>query len=423
MKDNKIKIKEGITLHIINTNKFKTNMISIFLTKKLTRENVTKEALIPAVLRLGTDNIKTQKEINKKLEEMYGANFNCGIEKRGDNHVLKFYIESICDEFSLNNEKVLKESLDLLMDIVFNPLTEDEAFCKKYVEGEKENLKRIIESKIDNKANYAYTRCIEEMYKNEAYELYEYGYIEDLENINEKNLYEYYKQFLNECKIDIFISGNITNEEKIEDEINNNNKIANIEDRTPDFIKDSKSDLIQTEKVKEVEEKMNIVQGKVVIGMSVKKNLPEEYINMYNAILGGGANSKLFQNVREKASLAYTAGSRYLKTKNNIIIRCGIEKSNYKKAIEIIKKQLEDMQKGDFSEEYILDAKELLIASLNKIEDEQASEISYYMTQELSENKNNIEETIEKITNVNKQNIIEVANNTAINTIYFLSNN
>lgn len=422
MKDNKIKIKEGITLHIINTNKFKTNMISIFLTKKLTRENVTKEALIPAVLRLGTDNIKTQKEINKKLEEMYGANFNCGIEKRGDNHVLKFYIESICDDFSLNSEKVLKESLDLLIDIVFNPLTEDGAFCKKYVKGEKENLKRIIESKIDNKANYAYTRCIEEMYKDEAYGLYEYGYIEDLENINEKNLYEYYKQFLNECKIDIFISGNITNEEKIEYEINNN-KIANLEDRTPDFIKDSKSDLIQTEKVKEVEEKMNIVQGKVVIGMSVKKNLPEEYINMYNAILGGGANSKLFQNVREKASLAYTAGSRYLKPKNNIIIRCGIETSNYEKAIEIIKKQLEDMQKGDFSEEYILDAKELLIASLNKIKDEQASEISYYMTQELSENKNNIEETIEKITNVNKQNIIEVANNTAINTIYFLSNN
>ena len=170
-----IKINEGINLHLINTNKFKTNIISVFLTKKLTREDVTKEALIPAVLRLGTANIKTQEELNKKLEDMYGADFNCGIEKRGDNHVLKFYIEAIEDEYALNGENIQKEVINLLLDIVFNPLVENSSFKKEYVDGEKENLKRIIESKIDNKSNYAYVRCIEEMYKNEPFGLYEYG--------------------------------------------------------------------------------------------------------------------------------------------------------------------------------------------------------------------------------------------------------
>jgi hypothetical protein len=38
-----------------------TNIISIFLTTNLKRETVTKNAIIPAVLRLGTNNIKTQK--------------------------------------------------------------------------------------------------------------------------------------------------------------------------------------------------------------------------------------------------------------------------------------------------------------------------------------------------------------------------
>ena len=221
MNYSQIKINEGVKLHLINTNKFKTNIVSVFLTKKLTRENITKEALIPAVLRLGTANAKTQEELNKKLENMYGADFNCGIEKRGDNGVLKFYIEAIEDEYALNGETIQKEAINLLLDIVFNPLIENSGFKKEYVDGEKENLKRIIESKIDNKSNYAYVRCIEEMYKNEPFGLYEYGYIEDLKNINENNLYEYYEEFLNNCKIDIFVSGNI-NEKEIEDTIKSN---------------------------------------------------------------------------------------------------------------------------------------------------------------------------------------------------------
>ena len=51
------------------------------LTTKLDRENVTKNALIPAVLKRGTKTLKTQEEINKKLEEMYGASLDCGLDK------------------------------------------------------------------------------------------------------------------------------------------------------------------------------------------------------------------------------------------------------------------------------------------------------------------------------------------------------
>ena len=167
---------------------------------------------------------------------------------------------------------------------------------------------------------------------------------------------------------------------------------------------------------------MNVAQGKIVIGISVKNDIQEAVLNIYNAILGGGANSKLFQNVREKASLAYTAGSRYLKTKNNIFIRCGIEIDNYDKTIQIIKEQLEDMKSGKFSDEDINNAKELLLASLNSLQDEQASEISYYISQELSDSEISVEQACENVKNVNKEQIIEAANNMMINTIFFLRN-
>ena len=191
----KVDIKEGIRLHILETNKFKTNLIGIFLTTPLNRENVTFNAMVPTILRRGTQNMKSIDVINRELEKMYGAIFDCGIDKTGDNQVLKFYIESINDTYLPEKEDMLKQSIEKISEIVFNPLVRDNAFDFEICESEKNNLKQIIESKIDNKSRYALERCIEEMYKNDEYGLFKYGYTEDLERINNANLYEYYKIF------------------------------------------------------------------------------------------------------------------------------------------------------------------------------------------------------------------------------------
>ena len=122
-------IKKGIKLHTIKTDKFKTNLIAVFLTAKLTRENVTKNAVISATLRRGSKSMPTQEEISKTMEEMYGASFDCGIYKTGDNQVLKFYIETVNDQYlPQKNENMLKTSLEKIFDIVFNPYTENESF-------------------------------------------------------------------------------------------------------------------------------------------------------------------------------------------------------------------------------------------------------------------------------------------------------
>lgn len=163
MQEKIIEIKKGIKLHLIKNDKFKTNLISVFITRPLNREEVTKNALIPAVLRRGTENLKTQEDINKQLENMYGSNFNCGIEKTGDNHVIKFYLESLNDNFISDTESLVQNSINTLFDIVFNPLLIENKFNTEYIDGEKNNLKQIINAKIDNKNLYSLIRCTEEM--------------------------------------------------------------------------------------------------------------------------------------------------------------------------------------------------------------------------------------------------------------------
>ena len=139
----KISLKPGINLHIINTNKFKTNLVAVFLTTPLNKENVTKNALIPMILRRGSKTLKNLEEINNKLDEMYGASFDCGIDKTGDNQILKFYMESINNNFLPENENLLKESIEVLFDLIFNPEIKNNSFKDEYVNSEKENLKHF----------------------------------------------------------------------------------------------------------------------------------------------------------------------------------------------------------------------------------------------------------------------------------------
>ena len=287
----------------LQSNKFKTNLCALFITVPLTKENCTKNALITSVLRRGTQNYKTQEEIAKRLEDLYGAGFNCGVDKLGEYHVLKFYLETLENTYTLNNENLLQDGINLLLDIVFNPLTQNDGFNKTYVEQEKINLKKLIESRKDNKALYAKERCLENMFIGESYGLYKYGTVEDLAKLNEKNLYEYYKELIKNCKIDLYITGNNID----------NVSIPDIPSKELEKIENIHIAPIIPNKINEVQD---VTQGKLIIGLNAN-SLNKAAVSMYNTILGGGANSKLFQNVREKASLAYSAGSSYIRRKKD----------------------------------------------------------------------------------------------------------
>ena len=383
---------------LIKTNRFKTNLYAIFLTIPMKKEDATINSLIPAVLRRGTEKYPTQLEIEKRLEEMYGASFNCGVDKIGNYQVLKFYIEGLSDEYTEEKQNIE----ELLKEIIYSPILENGYFKKEYVEQEKENLRLIIESRKDNKARYAYERCIEEMIENEPYGVYKYGTVEDVEKITPESLYNQYKKILKNAQIDVFGCGNQL--EEIEIPHKNTIEIKNT---------------IHENKHKEIKEKADVTQGKLIIGLDTpEENKPA--ITMYNAILGGGANSKLFQNVREKASLAYSAGSSYIRRINSMFIKTGIKNENYEKTLEIIKKQLQDMKQGNITDKEFRDAKQLIISSLKLIPEQQEDLIAFTYDQKIFGENQPIDEYISNISKVTKENVIEIAQKIDIDTIYFL---
>lgn len=424
MKYIKQNIKDGVTLHLIINENFKTDFSVVFISIPLEKENITKNALIPAVIKNGSKKYNNYQLINEELEMLYGASFDCGLDKTGDNLVLKFYIESINDNFLPEKNENLEQVLNLLLEIVFNPLVENESFKNQYVELEKRNLELLINSVKDDKDIYSYEKCINIMYKNSGYGLSKYGNIEDLKTINSENLYNRYKEIISKGKIDIIVSGNYE-KENIQRQIEENQFIKNLNSREDilninNFKTEIKEKIDNPETVKE---EMDVTQGKLVIGLDILPNNLEDFrfiAIMYNAIFGNGVNSKLFQIVREKESLAYTAKSEYVVQKNNIFIRCGIECEKYDKTVELIKVLLEQMKNGEFTEEDINKTKEYIISGIDSISEEQDTQILYLFGQELSKLPLKTEEYKEKIKAVTKEQITEFAKSIQLNTIYFL---
>ena len=394
----------------IETKKFKTNVYALYLTIPLTKENVTYNALIPTVLKRGCEKYNNQLEISKKLEEMYDATFGIGIAKVGNNEVLKFYIESLNNNYLPNNEDLSKTSIEMLINIVMKPYLINGKFDEDYVSQEKENLKKVIESRKDNKDTYATNRLLEEMFKEEPYGLYKFGNIEEIDNITSEKLYEKYKELIKNAEKHLYIVGDVENlniqEYHIDEEEIKITKEFPIKERLEEKI---------------VKEQMDVTQGKLVIGLNTPDE-KREIIALYNTILGKGANSKLFLNVREKEGLAYSAGSTYLKRNNAIIISTGIEVSKYNKAVEVIKKQLKDMQEGNITEKEIKDAKQFINAGLNLINESSENMIEYTFDKELYNEEIDIEKYRKSIEKITKEDIVEIAKKINIDTIYFLGN-
>lgn len=407
-----------INIYGIATDKFKTNTINVFFHDTLDDRTVTLNALIPAVLRRGCEGYETMADITKRLEELYGASFDCSVAKKGDIQLIHFYMEYIAERYAVGAESIFDAVLELLARIITNPVLDNGVFREDYVNQEKENLRKLIESRVNDKAQYAMERCFEEMFKGEPFSIYEYGKVEDLEGIDAAGLFRHYGCFISQLPVSIYLTG------KYDD-----GNIRSIIDKFSTIRRKSIKPVFSGQpndniaEVKEINEKMSVNQGKLNLGFRTGiSSKSREYFSLivYNGILGGGIHSKLFVNVREKASLAYYAFSRLEKFKGLLMIGSGIEQSNKDKAIEIILKQLDEIKQGNISD-YEFDATlKTSETGINSLKDNQLQMVDFFLSQNLAGTEDDFASVVSKIKDVTKEDVKSVAQKIKLDTVYFL---
>jgi predicted Zn-dependent peptidase len=410
---------EQVRLHVLPTEQFKTFAIVVNIEHPLTDDKVTKTALLPFVLRRGTARFPDTASFRQKLDELYGAGFQADIMKRGERQIVQLAIDIANPSFIQGAGNLLEEGLQFLADTLLRPAMENGAFVPRYVQSEKDIMVKRIERLVDDKIRYAAERCIQVMYENEAYSLYPYGKIKDIDSINAENLYNYYKEWLQTSPIDIYVVGQTS----VEEVIPLVQKYFDLPASQRPSVSSIPEDNRSVAEVKVVVEKMDISQGKLNMGLRTYTTYADDdypALLVYNGIFGGFPHSKLFLNVREKASLAYYAVSRIDGHKGVQSVLSGIEVNNYDKAVDIIKKQLDSVKQGEISDKELHQTIAVLSNQLREVKDMPFERINFNYHSVLSGKKRTLDQLLAAIRNITKDDIVRIAQKVELDTIYFL---
>ena len=410
----KRKEQGSYNLHIIKTDLFKTITVKVFFREEALKENITKRNFLSRIMMLSTNDYQSKVELTKALQNLYAAQVSATNRRLGNYLDTSFSLRVLHDKYT--EEGNFKKSLELLNSVILNPKVDNNSFNEKEFSIVYEEYKADLNTLVEDKMTYALIRGMESTSSNVT-SYRSIGYLEDLEKITEQNLYAYYKEMIKHNFLDIFVLGNV-------DEVEITNLFREVFNFDTFKKKQVEARVIEPKKIstKKVIEKITAEQDNLVITLSTlgltdyERNYP---LSLFNTILGGGSESLLFKEVREKNSLAYTISSTPNKLDNLIIIRGGITSNKSEEAIKLIKKILKDLANGHISDELLDKAKEYYTSAIDDIIESSFQMIeSYYMMELLG--VDDLETKRKKMLKVTKEEVVAVAKKTKLNTIYIL---
>ncbi|MBR6531069.1 MAG: insulinase family protein [Clostridia bacterium] len=412
-------IAEGVRLCAQSTDKFKTCRINISLAMPLDT-NASARAILPFILQRRCAKYPDYITLNRVLDELYGASISAGVLRRGEAQVISFNLTAIDDRFALDNDTVALECVQLLCDMIFDPLKDGDSFPADIVEQEKRLLIETIENEMNDKRRYALMRCEEIMFRDEAYGINRLGTVSDVKALTPERIYRAWEEELREAVVQITMVGSM-DVEPVADMLRE--RFASIK-RQPTTIQTKFISAVQESDY--VCEEMPIKQGKLVMGFRTgMRSEDDNSVPMRIAvdIFGGGTYSKLFSVVREKMSLCYYCSAALFSSKGVVMVQSGIEDINEEKAKNEIMNQLSLVTQGSFSDDDFSSSIKSITDSIISNNDTPESICAWYATQLLRDTLKTPEAYVEEIKNVNKQQVISAAKTIKLDTVFMLKSN
>lgn len=418
MKQQRVELMPGVFFTCLHTEKFRTNCLSISLLRPLDQREAAENALLPDVLLRGCRMCPDMGAISAWLDQRYGAGVQATVRKRGEVQAIGFFMDYIDEKFTDPEERITEDMCALLGSFLLEPVLEDGAFRKDYVDGEKVNLINAIMAQINDKRSYAAIRLRQEMFREEAYGVDKNGTREQVEAITPEHLYAHYRNILAHSRIEIVFAGRA-----------DYGMLQASLKKALETLPRGEIDRTETvpgpvpNEVRELQEEMDITQGNLVMGFrtGITSGDPEyPAMLLLNGIFGGGLNSKLFVNVREKLSLCYYASSGLDRFKGIMLVTSGVDTKNYEIAKAEILRQLEDCRKGNITPEELEAARSYLCTSLKSSGDSLGRMEDFCLSQEIGGFTYTSEELSAALMKVTFTQVQKVAKLCRLDTVFFL---
>ena len=410
-----LKNKGGLSTAFIKTSKFKAELLTIRFVLPLDIKTAGHNAMAAALISECSKKYPEPEMLSRELSRLYGIGIFSGVEKVADNQIITFSLKGLADRYALGEEKCLSLGADILYELIFNPNLENGVFTQR----DTQRIKRVwydrISGEINDKRIYAKNQLERKMFENLPYGVSRLGTLEDAKNATAEELFKGYLRLINEAEIRITYIGEEYPAEIIEKFLiafGKNERKSEKNNTNPKKL----------DKPQIIEERMDITQGKLVMGFLAEPGLDRETypFMVMSDIFGGGPYSKLFENVREKMSLCYYCSARMSRIKGFLTVDCGVEEENAQKAADAILAQLEDIRNGKFEDSVIEASKKSICDSLNSMGDSNTALEIWYGLRIKEENPISPKEMESLVNSVTREQIIECAKKVSPHTFYFL---
>lgn len=411
-----ISLQPGINLTVIPTKKFKTIRLFFRFSAKHHKKNAAKRALLTSLLETNSLNYPTQTKLSEKLAELYGASFGLNVAKKGNVHQVNLMLNIVNGKY-VNDSEIFEEGIQFIKEILFHPNIKEGAFEKNTFQREKENMMDYLDSLKEDKQTLA-ALCLQELYfaEDDDQKTPSFGSKEDLKSLSAYDLVQTYEEMITQDQIDIFVVGDIDNKKVIR-AINSLPFTSRMPFDSELFYQQKLKPEVQTEVLQEP-----VTQAKLNLAYqtSIYYNDPRRFsLLVFNGLFGGFPHSKLFINVREKASLAYYASSAFDSFRGLVTVQTGIDSKDRTRVISLVEKQLDSLKTGDFTESELQQTKVMLKNQFLLSLDSSHGIIEMaYLKQWFSDLVQDEKEFEKKIMSVTKEDVKEVANDLQLQAIF-----
>ena len=176
--------------------------------------------------------------------------------------------------------------------------------------------------------------------------------------------------------------------------------------------------------IREQQVQETVTQGKLNLAYSTDvyyEDTDRFALLVFNGLFGGFPHSKLFMNVREKASLAYYASSSFDTFRGYLQVQTGINSDNRQKVLRLIEEQLLELQAGNFTDLAFQQTKAMLKNHyLLGLDSMQNAIETTYLAQWLPQSKLTDEEWLRRLAAVTPKDVQKVAKKIRLQAIFFL---
>lgn len=412
-----MEIIKGVHLHFIQSEKFKTNKIKVRFSAPMSEKTIAGRVLTASMLETSNALYPTSQAFREKLANLYGANYSTSLSRRGLVHYLDINLSFVRDQFLSRKNMLADEILDFLKASLFFPLSNGQAFDTKTFEIEKRNVLTDLEAEIENHFYHAHRELNNLFYDLPEMRIPRVGTIELVEKETAETSFAAFQQMLNQDQIDFFFIGDF-------------NEIA-VREKIQEFQFSEREQSLQlsyqqnySNITREKLEQRDVHQSIVELAYHFSSqygNHSHLPLIVLNGLLGGFAHSKLFVNVREKESLAYTISSSFDIFSGLMRIYAGIDRANRTKTIALINRQILDLKRGHFTDEELEQTKNMMKNSILLAQDRQNTLIERaYMSSVLGKKFLSLEAWLKALENVSKADLIEAAQQLKLQAIYFM---